>query len=152
MRCRWLGDEQDHFREWVRYQCSDGEGRHAATDVLVEVASPEPDHLGNPNSPPIEKRHCLLSPGAGGRDHAYRPGRDDVRESQPGAGKHGGPSSRPHEEALTGCSVLLERDLIGPRHVVAEEQDVEAAPERLVRLKGGVVTRHRDDGDVCGGL
>ena len=131
---------------WAR--AADGQRRHAPADVRRQVAPAHADHLRDPLTPAVEQAHGLLRAGAGRGDDADPPGAHDVGESQPAPAEGGRPRAGPHHQVPDARRVLLELDLGGQRHVVAEQQHVEAGPEGLVRLERGERAGHGDDGDV----
>src|SRR5262249_37619444 len=88
----------------------------------------------------------LLEAGAGGADQADPPGPDGVGEAEWDAVQDGGPAVRAHDQATLPEGEPLEQDLVLDRHVVAEEEDVEAALEGLQRLGGGGGAGRRDQG------
>ncbi|PYN43998.1 MAG: hypothetical protein DMD95_12195 [Candidatus Rokuibacteriota bacterium] len=61
------------------------------------------------------------------------------------------PALRPHDQEAAGTRATLERCLVGQRYAVAEEEDVQSRRKRLVRVDGGIRSRHGDDRDVGGG-
>src|SRR6266542_583247 len=91
--------------------------------------------------------HRLLGTGAGRGDDADPPGPYHVGEPQADPGEHGGSGAGSHDQPTPASRMLLERDLIGDRHVVTEQQDVQAEGERLVRLQRGELAWYRDHRD-----
>ena len=71
-----------------------------------------------------------------------------VGEAQARPPEHGRPRPRAHDQQAEVGGPVLQLHLVGHRHVVAEEQDVEPGRQRLVRLQRGVVARHRHQGHV----
>ena len=107
---------------------------------------PRPDHVRHADAGAVEQRGRLLRAGARRRDDGHRPGalgegRDDVGEAQAGPAQHRGAGARAHDEQAQLLGPGLELDLGGDGDVVAEQQDVQARAQRLVRLQGGVVAR-----------
>ena len=72
-----------------------------------------------------------------------RPGRTTLAKPSPTPPSTAVPAPGPHHQVAERAAVLLELDLGGERHVVAEQQHVEAGPERLVRLERGESARAR---------
>ena len=97
-----------------------------------------------PAAPTPPARRCRLR-----RRRPTGPRARAFAKPKPGAGQHGRAGARPHHEQAEVAGALLELTLLAQRHVVAEEQHVQAAAQRVVRLERGVLAGHRDDGDGC---
>ena len=76
------------------------------------------------------------------------PRRIDVGEAERNAVDDGGAAIGSHHHQVVVARVRLERQLALGRHVVAEQHDIHAEPQRLHRLGGGVVARHRDQREI----
>jgi hypothetical protein len=125
-RRRRLGDHQDHLHARVLVEGLDREPRHAPVDRLGQVATADPDHIGDARSPAGDQAHDLLRAGAGRRHHPDRAGRHDVGEPEPGPSEHRRAGARTHHQQAERCGALLELDLGGHVDVVAEQQDVQS--------------------------
>ena len=121
-------------------------------DVVLQVAAAGAVAAADAGARAVDQHGHLLRARAGRGHHAHRararttlakPSARPSRIAVPGAGAH-------HEQPeLVGAP--LERDLVGDRHAVAEEQDVHPGAERLVGLERGVLAGHGDDRDVAAG-
>ena len=104
-----------------------------------------------PDAQAVDQAGDLLQAGAGGGDHADRPAPHHVGEAERHAVDDRRAAVGTHHQQAAALRVALERDLVGDRHVVAEEHDVEAEAERLHRLGGRIFARHRDQREVGAG-
>ena len=87
-------------------------------------------------------------PGAGSADDADVAARNGVGEGDRHAGDDGRAAVGAHDEEPEIAGLALEGDLLLQRHVVGEDHDVEAAPQRLPGLGGGKIAGHRDERQV----
>ena len=143
-----LGHQQNQLGGVVLGEGPDGGAGHQPADLGRQVPSAHPDHVRHPRPPPVQQGHRLLGPGAGRGHHPHRPGRHPVGEPQAHPGQRRGAGPRPHHQPARRTGPGLQGDLVFERHVVAEQQHVEAPGQGLVGLQGGVFAGHRDDGDV----
>ena len=157
---RGLGHEEDGVGAGVVAEGGHGQLGHAPVDGVVQVAPAQADDVGDGGPPPVEQAHRLLGAGAGRGHHAHpgptvaaiavavARGLHRVGEPESRPPEHGRARARAHHQPAEVGGPVLELDLVGHRHVVAEEQDVQARGQRLVGLQGGVVAGHRHQGHV----
>ena len=151
-RRRRLRDQHDHVGRRVGDEALERGQHHHAADALVEVAAADPDRLRDrpprtrssrqvtccrpvPVAPtrPIAPRRTALAKPSGTPSRIAVPQSGPITSRPFGAGP--GPSARPRPR----------------RHVVAEEEDVQPALERLERLGGGIGAGRRDQRQVGAG-
>src|SRR6185295_1339384 len=103
----------------------------------IEITPADADRLRDAVAETVDEADDLLQPRAGGGDEADAPAAHHVGEAERHAVEDGGAAVRPHEQPALAEGQALELELVGERHVVAEEEDVQAALERLERFRGG---------------
>ena len=143
-----LGDQDDDARPRVGREALDASLHHEAAHALVEVVAAHADHLRAALAEAIDEAADLLEPRAGGADEADGPAPDGIGEAERHAVEDRGAAVRAHDEELLLRGEPLEEGLVGDGDVVAEDEDVEPALERLERLRGRVGARGRDDGEI----
>ena len=104
--------------------------------------------MAHPHACGIEQAHHLLR-GPGRRDDADLAVADGVGEAEGDAADDGGGAAvGAHDQDVRGRGGVLEPDLVLDGHVVREEHHGDAAVDRIERLDGGVLSGHRDQGEV----
>ena len=138
----WLGDEQDDVGARVGV-AAPGRPRGPSGRRRRPMRSrpPTPITWDDADAPAVQQGHDLLRAGAGGGDDADPAGRDHVGEAEADAAEHGGARTGAHHQPAEPAGSVLQRDLLLERHVVAEQQDVQAGGQRLVGLERGVRRR-----------
>ena len=145
---RRLRDEPDHTRLRIARQPGQRLERREPVHRLVEIPSARADALRDAPAEPMDETRDLLKarPGRGDQPDVSTP--HPVREAEAHAIDEARPALRTHHEEPTGRRALLERDLVGQRDAVAEQEHVEARGERLVGLGRGMGAGHRDERHV----
>ena len=122
---------------------------HDPADVRGQVAAADADDLGHPAAG--TRRAGSLPPARRCRPAATMPDRsraDGVREPEPDAAEHRGAALGPHHQQPALGAAALERELVGHRDVVGEQEDVHARGQRAVGLEHGVLARERNQREV----
>ena len=99
----------------------------------------------------MDEARDLLEPGPGRRHQPDVSPPDPIREAEPDAVDEARPALRPHHEEPAGRGPPLERDLVGQRDAVAEQEHVEPGGERLVGLGRRMGAGHRHQRHVGAG-
>ena len=121
---------------------------HNAAHLSLEIAPPNADGLRDADSLAGHvTRHGLQSRAACG-DDAHRPGRDHIGKAQRHMVEDRRACVWPHHEQPLLPRQRLECDFILDGDIVTEEEDVQAAMQRLTGDPGGITSRHRDQRDV----
>ena len=96
----------------------------------------------------MDEHRELLQAGSGSRDHPDVPAPHPVGEGERHPVDDRGAAIRSHDQEPAPAGLALELDLVLHRHVVAEEQNVQAQPQRAPRLVRGEGARNRDQREV----
>ena len=147
-RCGRLGDQDDDLGPGVGGEPLQPVQHHRAADTLVEVATADPDRLRHAGAGPMDEAAHLLEPGTRCGDEADGPAANSVREAERDAVDDRRPAVGPHEQQALPSGDRLELDLVLQWDVVTEQEDVEAALERLHRLGRGVRTGRGDEREI----
>ena len=145
-----------HLRDaaaWRSARCAAWPGRRRAGRWRPESRARRPrgrDRGRRRRSPakcpcrPAHQAGDFLRAGARRADDADVAARNAVGEGQRRAVDDGGAAVGAHHQSAQRLGFALEGDFLFEGHVVAEDHHVETCAQRLARLAGGVVTRHRD--------
>ena len=144
-----LGDENDDARAGIVREPFDARPHHEAAHSIVEIVAAHADHLRKPFAEAIDETRYFLEPRARGADEADASAAHDIGEAQGHAVQDGRAAVRPHDEKILLHREPLQLDLVRHRNIVAEDEDVKSSLERLQRLRRGVGTGSRDDGEIC---
>src|SRR5499425_3830259 len=126
-----LGDEDDDAGARVGGEPLHAGLHHDAAHAFVEIVSAHADHLREALAESIDQARHLLETRARGAYEADAPTADRIGEAERYAVQDGRAAVRSHHEEALLRSELLQLDLVRHRHVVAEDEGVEAALERL---------------------
>ena len=143
-----LGDDDDGLGPRIPREHGQGQRGHRAPDLGREIAAAHADAVRDTFTQRGQPRDDGLQPGAGGRHAADAPARNDVGEPETDAGEIGGAAVGPHAQQAPRGGQALELHLLRQRHVIAEEEHVQAVAQRGPRLQRGVGPRHRDHREV----
>jgi hypothetical protein len=141
---RRFGDHHDGLGPRVGRQGLQGEEGHLATDLFAQVPAAHADALGDALAQGGQAGDHRLQPGARGRDEAHAPRLHHVVEAEPDAVQIGGAAVRAHAQQAALERLVFQRHFVLDRHVVAEQEHVEAALEGAQRLGLGVGARDRN--------
>ena len=137
-----LGDDDDHSRRRIAREELESREERGAADLVVDVAAAGADRVRHAFAELVDADGHFLHAGARRADDADRAAPHGVRESERHAGDDRGAAVGPHDEEPLLRRQALHRLLLGERDVVAEEEDVQAALQRLQRFGGRVRARH----------
>ena len=122
---------------------------HRAADRGRQVAPADADDVRHAAAGGVEQAGDLLRAGARPRRRCPRgPRRTTLAKPSPTPAEHRGAALGSHHQQAALGAAALERDLVLERHVVGEEEDVQAARQRAVGLERRVLAGHRDERDV----
>src|SRR5579883_2396792 len=133
-------------RLFVRLEQAQPLQRGDGPDLSREVATAAANDLRDAAPALCNKRHDLLNARARGPDDADRAARHNIDEAKAHAVEHGGAAVWPHQQQAALLRKLFERDFVGERHVIAEEEDVQPGAQSAFAFQRGIRAGYGDDG------
>ena len=149
IRMRRLRNQHDAVGLRIRVERVDRHQRRNAADLLFEIAPADADGMGNPLACLGDETRHLLRAGAGRADDADPAALHLVGESKRRTADDRGSAIRPHHQKTNLAGLLLQRQFIRQRDIVAEQQHVEAAVQRLARFGGCEFAGNGNQRQVC---
>ncbi len=141
---RWLRYQHDRLRLRIVAQQVEGLQGGDAANRRVHVAAAGADGVADALAGLMQQAGDLLDTRARRANQADSPAPDDIGEPEPDAVQHGRPAIRPHHQELFFLRGALQVDLIFDRHVVGEQEHVQAVGQCLAGFAGRILPRHRD--------
>ena len=135
-----------------RRRASASPGRNMIPPTSADRSRPPtPMICDTPTPAPSSRTAASWAPVPAAATIPTGPGRTTLAKPSPTPPEHRRAALGAHDQQAALGAAALERDLVGHRDMVGEQEDVHARGQRAVGLEHGVLAGHRDQRDVRAG-